>query len=145
VRMKTRGNPDWENPRIVERQREAAHASLVAYPDEETAFLCERRDSPWFLTLNGDWRFKLYENPYVVPEGFYKPDYNTEDWDTIPVPSNWQMLGYDKPIYVNVRYPFPPVSRFFLFSTGSIQPFMYGLMGRWWATVRTAAYPQNSM
>lgn len=101
-----RETPDWEDPRIVERRREPAHATLVAYSDEETALTCKREGSPWFLMLNGDWKFKLYENPYTVPEGFYKLDFNPKDWDTIRVPSNWQMLGYDKPIYVNVKYPF---------------------------------------
>ena len=101
-----RETPDWENPRIVERRRESAHTTLVAYPDEKTALTCKREDSPWFLTLNGDWKFKLHGNPHAVPEDFYKLNYDPKDWDTIPVPSNWQMLGYDKPIYVNVRYPF---------------------------------------
>ena len=26
-------------------------------------------------------------------------------WDNIPVPSNWEMQGYDHPIYCNVEYP----------------------------------------
>ncbi|RJS86003.1 hypothetical protein CW704_06415, partial [Candidatus Bathyarchaeota archaeon] len=53
-----RETPDWENPRIVEHQRESAHTTLVAYPDEKTALTCKRECSPWFLTLNGDWKFK---------------------------------------------------------------------------------------
>src|SRR5690606_34508493 len=28
-------------------------------------------------------------------------------WDVIPVPSNWEIEGYDIPIYTNVVYPFP--------------------------------------
>mgnify|MGYP000118604711 CR=1 FL=1 len=28
-------------------------------------------------------------------------------WDTIPVPSCWQTLGYDRHQYTNIRYPFP--------------------------------------
>lgn len=33
-------------------------------------------------------------------------------WDTIPVPSNWEMHGYGTPIYTNFTYPFlnnPPL------------------------------------
>ena len=99
---------DWENPRIVERNREPAHTTLAVYPDEKSALKYERMKSPWILMLNGEWKFKLCRNPKSVPEGFYRVDFNAESWDDIPVPSNWQMLGYDKPIYVNVRYPFPP-------------------------------------
>ena len=98
--------PDWENPRVVGRNKEPAHATLMPYPNEEEALLCEREKSSWFLTLNGEWKFKLYENPDSVPRDFYKPRYDDGDWATIPVPSNWQMFGYDKPIYVNIRYPF---------------------------------------
>jgi beta-galactosidase/beta-glucuronidase len=99
--------PEWENPRVTERNKEPAHSTLMPYPNEDIALECMKEKSTWFLTLNGEWKFKLCENPYLVPEGFYAPDYNAESWDAIPVPSNWQMHGYDKPIYVNVRYPFP--------------------------------------
>ncbi|RLG05257.1 MAG: beta-galactosidase subunit alpha, partial [Thaumarchaeota archaeon] len=108
MRENLRGRCDWENPRMVERNREPAHATLAVYPDEKSALKCERMKSPWILMLNGEWKFKLCRNPKSVPEGFHRVDFNDESWDDIPVPSNWQMLGYDKPIYVNVRYPFPP-------------------------------------
>lgn len=98
--------PDWENPRVVERNKEPAHATLVPYPDEETALSGERSDSPWFLSLDGNWQFSLASNPQLAPKDFHKLDFDGEGWDTIPVPSNWQMLGYDKPVYTNVRYPF---------------------------------------
>ena len=32
---------------------------------------------------------------------------DTEDWDILPVPSNWQMYGYDIPQYANVEYTIP--------------------------------------
>ncbi len=33
-------------------------------------------------------------------------DFDDSDWPEITVPSNWQLQGYDKPIYTNVKYPF---------------------------------------
>lgn len=99
--------PDWENPKVVERNKESAHVTLVPYVDETTALIGERSESPWFSLLNGDWKFILAPNPKLAPKEFYKEDFDVEKWDTILVPSNWQMLGYDKPIYTNVRYPFP--------------------------------------
>jgi hypothetical protein len=33
-------------------------------------------------------------------------DENSE-WRAMKVPSNWMIEGYDKPIYTNVKYPFP--------------------------------------
>jgi len=38
---------------------------------------------------------------------FYKTDYDISSWAELPVPGDWQMYGYDYPIYVNIDYPFP--------------------------------------
>lgn len=53
-----------------------------------------------------DWRFKLYPNDRAA-EDFYSADFSAENFDVIPVPSCWQILGYDRHQYTNVRYPFP--------------------------------------
>ena len=96
---------EWEDPRFVERNKEPAHATLIPYSNEEEALA--GGDSPWVKSLNGDWKFKLVDRPENAPEGFSAPDFADEQWDTIPVPSNWQLQGYDKPIYTNIKYPFP--------------------------------------
>ena len=99
--------PDWENPRVNERSREPAHATLVPYDDAQKALKGDRSTSPWFMLLNGEWKFKLSRNPNAAPKDFFRVNFNVSRWDKIPVPSNWQMHGYDKPIYTNVTYPFP--------------------------------------
>ena len=99
--------PDWENPRVVERNREPAHATLVPYDNVKKALKGNRSDSSWHMSLNGDWKFSFTKNPKLAPKNFFKADFKVGRWDTVPVPSNWQMLGYDKPIYTNVQYPFP--------------------------------------
>ncbi len=50
--------------------------------------------------LNGEWRFAFFARDYEVPE-------NIERWDTIPVPSCWQLHGYENPNYSNINYPYP--------------------------------------
>ena len=100
--------PDWENPKVFERNKEPPHATLVPYSDEKTALSAERGKSPWFMLLNGNWKFSLAPNPKLVPKDFCEAGFDASEWDTINVPSNWQMLGYDKPIYTNVQYPFHP-------------------------------------
>ncbi len=87
--------------------KEPPHASFIPHPNRDSALKSEFYESPWKISLNGEWKFKLVKCPDEAPEGFYRLDFDDSSWDTIPVPSNWQMLGYDKPIYVNVRYPFP--------------------------------------
>jgi beta-galactosidase/beta-glucuronidase len=43
-----------------------------------------------------------------VPEEVFGAGYDATGWDTIEVPGNWTMQGYDKPIYTNVKMPIPP-------------------------------------
>ncbi|MBL4828745.1 MAG: beta-galactosidase, partial [Aliivibrio sp.] len=57
-------------------------------------------------SLNGEWTFQLFDKPENVPASCMNADFNDKDWSTIPVPSNWQLQGHDKPIYTNLKYPF---------------------------------------
>jgi len=98
---------DWENQQLLSRNREPAHATLVPYPDETTALAGEREASPFIKLLNGRWRFRCLPSPAAVPSDFAQPGFCDADWATIPVPSNWQMLGYGKPNYTNAAYPYP--------------------------------------
>ncbi|KAK8630145.1 hypothetical protein V6N13_078952 [Hibiscus sabdariffa] len=65
------------------------------------------KDLPFVKSLSGHWKFLLVSNPAAVPENFYESTFKDSDWETLPVPSNWQMHGFDQPIYTNVVYPFP--------------------------------------
>jgi beta-galactosidase len=98
---------DWENPEVVGRNKEPGHCTLMVYPDVETALGCDRTASPCFQSLNGNWKFNCVTKPADRPMDFYKPGFDVSGWAEIPVPSNWEMHGYDKPIYLNIRYPHP--------------------------------------
>jgi beta-galactosidase len=97
-------HPDWENPAMVGRNKEVPHATLMPFPDAATALGGDRAASPWFRSLNGRWRFHWSPNPEARPAKFYRPEFSVDDWDEIPVPSNWQLQGYGYPIYTNIRY-----------------------------------------
>lgn len=96
---------DWENPQVVGAKRLTPHAPLNSFPSESDARSGEA--SSRTCCLNGDWRFHLFERPESLLADCTDSDFDDSEWDTIPVPSNWQMQGYDKPIYANVKYPFP--------------------------------------
>ncbi|MEI7880384.1 MAG: glycoside hydrolase family 2 TIM barrel-domain containing protein [bacterium] len=98
---------DWENLQLLHRNREAARATLIPFASEDNARSGDRMKSPYFSLLNGDWKFNYSTRPELSPCDFEKPDFNASLWKTIPVPSNWQMHGYDKPVYTNVNYPYP--------------------------------------
>ena len=107
--------PDWENPEVIGINKEPGHCTLVPYLDIETALKADRKASQLYKSLstrspqdNGNWKFHWVSKPADRPRDFYKPDYDVSTWDQIPVPSNWQMHGYGRPIYLNSRHPFPP-------------------------------------
>lgn len=52
------------------------------------------------MSLNGEWNFAFFERDIDVPEII-------EKWDKIPVPSCWQLHGYEHPNYTNIDYPYP--------------------------------------
>src|SRR5436305_8099069 len=99
--------PEWDNPAIVHIGTERPHATMMAYPSAELARAGDRAKSPWFRLLNGTWKFHGSLRPAERPMDFYRTDFNDAAWGTIPVPSSWQMHGFDVPIYTNIIYPWP--------------------------------------
>ncbi|XP_010554482.1 PREDICTED: uncharacterized protein LOC104824194 [Tarenaya hassleriana] len=61
---------------------------------------------PFVKSLSGYWKFFLASSPTGVPEKFFDCAFSDSEWASLPVPSNWQMHGFDRPIYTNVVYPF---------------------------------------
>ncbi|MHA6623870.1 glycoside hydrolase family 2 TIM barrel-domain containing protein [Pseudonocardia sichuanensis] len=59
------------------------------------------------LSLNGQWRFDLAATVAEAPAGFADPGFDDGGWAELPVPAHWQLHGYGRPAYTNVRYPFP--------------------------------------
>jgi len=99
---------DWEDPSVIGRNREAPHCTLMPYSDISSAKKGMPQESPWFMNLNGTWKFKWVGRPEERPVEFFKVEYDVSGWDEITVPSNWQLQGFGTPIYSNVPYPFQP-------------------------------------
>ncbi len=100
-------NNDWENPGIFAVGREAPRATAFPYPSAESALGGDYASSPYYKSLDGMWAFRFAVNPGERPLDFYKAGADLSSWDSIPVPSNWEMEGYGVPIYTNVVYPYP--------------------------------------
>ena len=99
-------SPDWENQHVFRINKEEAHAILMPFPSQEAALTKTRLESPWCQSLNGDWKFHWVNHPDKRPAEFYKPEFDSSAWKTIPVPSNVELQGYGTPIYTNITYPF---------------------------------------
>ncbi len=98
---------DWENPGVFAEGRLQPRSTAFPYAGRDDARKADRDASPYVMSLNGMWRFHFAESPSARPEDFQKPGYDISAWDSIPVPSNWEMQGYGTPIYTNIVYPFP--------------------------------------
>jgi beta-galactosidase len=106
---------DWEDPGIIARNTEKAHATLIPFPTEKQAMTDSWRQSNRVQLLNGIWKFKWAKHPNRIPGDFFQPTAFDQSWDNMPVPSNWQVVGaraeknpgYDRPIFTNIKHPFP--------------------------------------
>jgi len=98
--------PDWENPDIVEINKEKPHATLFPYESRSKALSFNKEKSNYFQSLNGEWNFNWVEKPADIIENFYEESFDDKLWDKIEVPSNLELQGYGIPIYVNHPYEF---------------------------------------
>lgn len=98
--------PDWENPEVFAINKEETRATSLPYPSEELALKDDYKASPYYQSLNGQWKFKWLPRIADVPEGFYKEDFDLSDWGEMPVPGNWEFNGHGVPMYVNLGFGF---------------------------------------
>ncbi|MDR1598538.1 MAG: DUF4981 domain-containing protein [Oscillospiraceae bacterium] len=101
---------------------ENARANYYPYASVSDAldnYTLTPEDSPFYLGLNGEWKFHFADNPDARPwpgngieSGFETPTFDASGWDDMAVPKNWQVtfnsdgsLKYDKIIYTNTTYP----------------------------------------
>jgi beta-galactosidase len=96
--------PEIENPECLGINKEPAHATLMPYGNLKEAIAAKRHASSLCQSLNGMWKFNWVATPDQRPVDFYKPDFDVSGWKEIPVPSNWQLLGYGTPYYRNLGY-----------------------------------------
>ena len=79
---------NYENPMATSENRCAPRSYYIPEGKSE------------YHLLNGQWNFAYFSRDIDVPEVI-------ENWDTIPVPSCWQLHGYENPNYSNINYPYP--------------------------------------
>lgn len=95
---------DWENFDVLHINRLPSAATFMGYPTKSMAVEADKAKSPYYLSLNGTWQFKYVPRYDLCPEDFFKPGADLAGWDTIKVPSNWEMEGFGYPFYVGSGY-----------------------------------------
>ena len=93
----------WQTPEVTSQNRLPAHTPLSSWRNEEDAL--DDLSSSSRISLDGDWQFTLFDRPEDVPERWAR--IGLENEAVVTVPGNWQLQGFDHPIYTNVKYPFP--------------------------------------
>lgn len=98
----------YEDPLVSGINRELSRATAYSFATVADALTTDREKSGRYISLNGQWDFVFALKPDDEPKDFYKS--KVSGWKKITVPSNWEMQGYDQPIYKSAVYPFRPVN-----------------------------------
>jgi beta-galactosidase len=95
-----------EDPRTFAINQEEGHVPQVPFSSVDKALSFNFNQSPNYLLLNGEWKFRWFETPEQVPKDFFASPYNDAAWNKITVPGNWEMQGYGDPVFRNISQPF---------------------------------------
>ncbi len=110
--LKSQTMKEWDDVSVFQLNREESHDLSIPFSSAEAARTLDLSQSPYYLDLNGTWKFHWSGMPTGVPSGFYAKDFNDASWGSITVPYPWQVYAvrnnksWDKPLYVNTSYPF---------------------------------------
>lgn len=99
--------PEWQDPGVVERNKERPFATHFPFATAAEAMRNAPERASNYLSLNGAWRFKWAPKPADAPADFWKRDFDASGWRTIPVPADWVRQGYGRYLYEDEDYNFP--------------------------------------
>uniref|UniRef100_UPI0040279AD9 glycoside hydrolase family 2 TIM barrel-domain containing protein n=1 Tax=Prevotella sp. TaxID=59823 RepID=UPI0040279AD9 len=105
-----------EDETKFEDRKEKAHATFVPYVSTASMQQDDCYKYPWltpkranYLLLNGKWKFHYtadWKQGKPEKDDFWADNADVSSWKVLQVPLNWEMAGYDVPVYNNVGYPF---------------------------------------
>lgn len=98
--------PEWQSQYAIGKNKLAPHTYVWPYDVASAIRSGDYEQSPYYMSLNGKWKFHWVKNPDNRPKDFYKPAFYTGGWADIEVPGNWERQGYGTAIYVNETYEF---------------------------------------
>ena len=96
---------EWEDEKVNSINREPARSVSFPLASVKAAMTDDEPETPYRVSLNGNWKYMWNGSPDDRPQDFYKPGFDDSSWYTIDVPCCVEMRGYGIPIYTNVRYP----------------------------------------
>lgn len=98
-----KANISWlDDPQIFRVNQVSAHSD---HPYFKNYREWQQNNSSFIQKLNGNWKFKFSKNPQSRPADFFKPDFDSSKFDSIPVPSEIELNGYAQNQYINTLFP----------------------------------------
>lgn len=100
--------PEWQTVDAYNVGQLPSHALVVPYPDNDASAIRDFKyeESPYYMSLNGKWKFSWVKGVDKRLVGFQNPQYDVSSWKLINVPGNWERQGYGTAVYVNTTYEF---------------------------------------
>ncbi len=113
--------PYWQDMQVTSVNANTKRTEVIYYASREDALSKGFRESENYLSLNGEWDFKYFEDHREMPgQAGHDEAAGTGgaavmagltghlNWDRIRVPGNWEVQGWGTPIYTNIPYDFWP-------------------------------------
>ncbi|MFI3262217.1 MAG: glycoside hydrolase family 2 TIM barrel-domain containing protein [Rikenellaceae bacterium] len=94
--------PLWQNPHAISEGTIEPHSQIIPTANNEQ--ITNIKSSPFYLSLNGNWKFSWMQNPTYRPREFYDPHVDLSTWDNIKVPGNWEIQGYGNSTNINNQF-----------------------------------------
>ena len=86
--------PYWQDVQVVEVNKEYPRTSFMTYNNRADALSGKFERSKYYRLLNGTWKFYFVDSYKKLPENITDPNTNTDSWDDIQVPGNWEVQGH---------------------------------------------------
>ena len=93
--------PYWQDVQVVEVNKEYPRTSFMTYNNRADALSGKFERSKYYRLLNGTWKFYFVDSYKKLPENITDPNTNTDSWDDIQVPGNWEVQGHGIAIYTS--------------------------------------------
>ena len=100
--------PYWQDVQVVEVNKEYPRTSFMTYNNRADALSGKFERSKYYRLLNGTWKFYFVDSYKKLPDNITDPNTNTDSWNDIQVPGNWEVQGHGIAIYTNHGYEFKP-------------------------------------
>ncbi len=100
---------EWKDPNVNAVNRLPIHADFFPFRSHAEAEKNSPTLSPYYLSLNGTWKFRFEERIddnelNLHNTDFIAPAFDDSQWAAMPVPGMWELNGFGQPVYPSAGY-----------------------------------------